>query len=112
MKERPFQGAFMPYDQSTKTLTLKRISATFVLHRDPVIAGQLRDDPIAVESPDTTVFLAAKHVVRIIIDRDVVDVSHAGSSACASSRAVMIGATGQNCSAWAKSLMLSTLTNT
>ena len=68
----------MPYDQSTKTLTLKRISATFVLHRDPVIAGQLRDDPIAVESPDTTVFLAAKQVVRIIIDLDVVDVSHAG----------------------------------
>src|SRR5689334_5720349 len=63
-----------------------RISARHVLHRNPVISRERVDGPSSVEPPDTRVLLAAKRTERQIVDRLIVDVSHAGFDASCESQ--------------------------
>lgn len=47
-------------------------------HADPVIGSELFDRPFTVEAAQARVLFATEHHVSFIIDRDVIDVSHAG----------------------------------
>lgn len=49
-----------------------------MLHTDPVSCGEFFDRPLAVVPPQTGILLSAKRAIRQIIDRRIIDVSHAG----------------------------------
>lgn len=48
-----------------------------LLHGDPVVRGQLSNEPVTVEAANAAVLLSAEHVVRIVVGGDVIDVCHA-----------------------------------
>lgn len=49
-----------------------------MLYADPMIRGELLDDPISAEAAKTTVLFASEWTVRQIVDGLIVDVRHAG----------------------------------
>ena len=60
-----------------KASLLQWIRYRFMLHADPVRRSEFFDRPLAVVAPETAVLLSAKRAIRQIIDRRIIDVSHA-----------------------------------
>src|SRR5690242_11633977 len=73
-------ASFIVVDQGVANTSipaiLDRVLPRLVLHRDPVVGGELVQCPLSAETPDARTLHAAERGVGVIVDRRVVDVRH------------------------------------